>query len=182
MFIKPDIRQNWKKLVINLLKKEVWCLHPNYNLYLISNFGRIQSLRTNKILKPFVNKQGYNMVKIYDGGIKTKSVHKLVMETFLNHFNNKHNMYEVNHMDGNKSNNSLKNLEWMTRSENLKHAKILGLNKRFKGEDNASAKLSNNDIIDIRELNNLGFHYEDLAKSYKISRTHMYEIVKGNRR
>ena len=57
---------------------------------------------------------------------KNYLVHRIVAETFLC---NKNKLLEVNHIDGNKKNNSVTNLEWVTRSQNIKHAYITGLNK-----------------------------------------------------
>jgi len=81
--------------------------------------GNIHSKRTGKILKPYLEKNGYLTVTLFhkEQGIKkTKTVHRLVMEAF-----NGENTLDVNHIDEDKTNNKLSNLEWMTRKENVNH-------------------------------------------------------------
>ena len=110
-------------------------------LYQVSNFGRVKSLnyhRTGKevLMKPgrFVMKSGnaYYGVKLYkDSKMNVKLVHRLVAEAFIP---NPENKPEVNHIDGNPSNNRVDNLEWVTRSENIKHSyRVLGRKAGFSG-------------------------------------------------
>lgn len=95
--------------------------------YSISNFGNIKNIKTNKILKLRKNTNGYLKTNIsVNGKIITVFPHRLVAEKFLN--NNNINL-QVNHIDGNKENNNINNLEFITSSENIKHAYKLGLNK-----------------------------------------------------
>ena len=93
-----------------------------------------------KKLKLKKTKNGYLSVKLFKNGIsKHHLVHRLVAKEFLI---NKGNKPQVNHIDGNKSNNDIKNLEWVTPSENLKHAYNIGLAKNKKGsEHNQSIKV-----------------------------------------
>jgi hypothetical protein len=99
--------------------------YPNY--YALED-GRIFSSKSNKFLKPSYDKQGYARVGLSIGNYKTKTIkiHRLIAETFIS---NPFNKTDVNHIDGNKSNNDVSNLEWCTRSENCKHAFSIGLNK-----------------------------------------------------
>lgn len=97
--------------------------HPNYQ---ITSTGRvINSRNKEKVLDK--SKDGYLKVNLYHYGVgKSKRVHRLVAEAFIP---NPENKPDVNHKDGNKHNNSVDNLEWMTRSENMKHAYQIGLAK-----------------------------------------------------
>lgn len=89
-------------------------------LYQISNFGRVKSFYTNKILKPAIEKSGYNQVSLVKQHKKKKYyIHRLVGLHFIN---NPSNLNEINHIDGDKSNNGIKNLEWCTRQDNVKHS------------------------------------------------------------
>lgn len=99
-------------------------LYPNY---LISIYGDIYSLKKRKMLKKKINNNGYQSVCLFDkyGKEKTVLVHRLVALTFIP---NPQNKPQINHKDGNKLNNSVSNLEWVTSSENQKHAYRLGLN------------------------------------------------------
>jgi NUMOD4 motif-containing protein/HNH endonuclease len=118
---------------------EVWKDIPAYEgLYQVSNWGRLKSLpksvpmpngrmrnQEERILKQYPNIHGYLLVSIYKNGIKNHtSAHRLIALTFIP---NPNNLPQVNHIDGDKLNNHLENLEWVTSSENLKHAFSIGL-------------------------------------------------------
>lgn len=100
---------------------EVWKKYPNDNRYEVSSLGRIRGQKGN-ILKGTQTKDGYKKVGLYTNGKgKFKYIHRMVLETFLP--NEKSDKLEVNHKDGNKENNSLENLEWVTSKENNLHAR-----------------------------------------------------------
>ena len=111
-FIKLNNMENWKDI-------------PGYEgLYQISDFGNVKSLISNRLLKPSKDKFGYvrfNALK--NKKSKTLRIHRLVMEVF----NPINSFMQVNHIDGNKLNNRLNNLEWCTDSDNKKHAYKTGL-------------------------------------------------------
>lgn len=106
---------------------EIWKTVKDCPDYKISNFGRVKSFRCSKtkILKPGKNTRGYLLVVIVGEGVrKTKMIHKLVAEHFLNHTPCGHELV-INHKDFDKENNSVENLEIVTQRENanLKHLK-----------------------------------------------------------
>jgi hypothetical protein len=115
-----------------------------YPKYFITKEGLIFSSNSNKFLKLFYNPKGYQQVNLYGENCKYKTiyVHRLVAETFIDNIENK---LEVNHIDGNKQNNNICNLEWCTRSENINHAYRIGLKKRNikKVIDNSNGKIYN---------------------------------------
>lgn len=93
------------------------------NLYKVSNFGNVISMNynhTGKVRKlAFGNANGYDRVVLCRNGLKqTYSIHRLVASAFIENINNKPT---VNHIDENKSNNRVENLEWATYSENINH-------------------------------------------------------------
>ena len=95
--------------------------------FLISNTGKLYSLISKKILKPVINKKGYETTCVSLGSRQKKKlikIHKAVAYMFVSGY--KTNL-TVNHKDGNKLNNYYTNLEWITVSENLKHAHKTGL-------------------------------------------------------
>ncbi len=93
-----------------------------------------------RILKQFVSRDGYCLVKLSVGKNRTKtlSVHRLVLSAFLPNLDN---LPQVNHLDGNKQNNKLENLEWTTNQLNAIHALSLGLSKPRVGEQNSQSIL-----------------------------------------
>lgn len=94
-------------------------------LYQVSNLGRVKSNRG--ILHPNTNTYGYKHVTLSKYGIRTTTpIHTLVADAFLD---NPYEKPEVNHIDGNKENNSVSNLEWVTRTENNRHAIATHLRK-----------------------------------------------------
>lgn len=101
---------------------EVW--KEFYPGYLISKYGVVWSNRSNQVRKTSIDKYGYEYVTISDNGTKKFMIHRLVAEYFIPKVEGKNC---VNHIDGNKLNNSLENLEWCTVKENNIHAyKVLG--------------------------------------------------------
>lgn len=99
-------------------------------LYMISDHGKVWSIKANKMLKPALNgypRKEYLVVGLSKNGkSKTVRIHRLVAEHFVP---NPHNKPDVNHEDGDKSNNRSTNLSWVTKSENVRHAFKNGLNK-----------------------------------------------------
>lgn len=101
---------------------EIWKDIKGYErLYQVSNLGKIKSLKRNKekLLKHGINNKGYQVVNLYKNnkGI-TKKVHRLVAEAFIP---NPNNYPIVNHIDENKQNNNIFNLEWCTNEYNLNY-------------------------------------------------------------
>lgn len=173
--------------IIDFIKSQniKWVFHPNTENYLVSPDGQVMNFLTGKILKPCLNIDGYSMVNVHFGPEKRRRcamLHRLVTETYLNHFSNIQNIFEVNHIDGNKSNNNLENLEWVTRKENLDHAQKNRLFKSFKNELNGNSKLKNSDIKDLKELKSLGFKVKDIAKSYNITDIYLSKILNNKAR
>lgn len=144
-------------------------------LYQISNFGRVKSLpkinrKFERVLNCNINNCGYVRVKLCrHGDNKWVSVHRLVALYFIDNTSDK---CCVNHIDGNKLNNHVSNLEWVTVSENTKHAFDTGL---------AKCKLSRDDVLVIRMLHGM-FTTTVLAMLYGVSQTHVGYIINYDKR
>ena len=102
-------------------------------LYQVSTWGRVYNVLANKMVHTEVTKKGYLRVDLFKNGTrKHHKVHRLVAKAFIPNPNNKP---QVNHIDGNKQNNSITNLEWVTNRENCEHARSLRTNECFFNTD-----------------------------------------------
>lgn len=121
---------------------ELWKTFKGYeNCYEVSNMGRIRSLRTGNIIKQRANSLGYLSVSLKkDRKSKEYRVNRLVALTFLD---NPENKPEVNHKDGNKKNNCITNLEWVTHKENMIHARknnLIKITEKLKKQSSINGK------------------------------------------
>ena len=122
--------------------------------YLINTKGQVFSEFTNKFLKPFKNPQGYCLVDLYHNGkTYTRQLHRLVALAFIP---NPEKLETVNHKNGNKEENDVDNLEWMTRLDNVRHAWKTGLAKPRYGTDNPANVYSEEQIHQVCQMLEVG--------------------------
>ena len=137
--------------------------------YIIFENGDIFN-KYNKKLSPCDNGKGYLMVNVNINGKRTcKTVHRLLGEAFLP---NPNNYSDINHIDGNRQNNALENLEWVTHGQNIKHSYNLN-NRTALGTNNANCKHDEFTVIAICELLSQGFKaaaIRDLGYPYSLTR------------
>jgi hypothetical protein len=147
--------------------REDWRPIKNYEeLYEVSNLGRIRSIKTGKSRRSLPDRLGYARTTFRKGKmVKTYKWHRLVLETFEECPKGK---TQVNHKNGNKLDNRLKNLEWVTKSENLSHAYSIGLRDQ-RGEKNNSSKLTIQKVVEIRDKLKNGESQYKVAKEYGVS-------------
>ena len=158
------------------MNEEIWKDVPFDSNYKVSNYGRIFSKRTNKILKGELTEKGYIRVALTEH--KRYLVHCIVAKTFIP---NPENKPQVNHIDGNKQNNYVDNLEWCTQSENMRHALKTGLKIMPKGKDVYNARV----IYQYDKNNNLIKRWECMStasQTLKICQGDMARVCKGERK
>lgn len=149
-----------KKLITN-------CKYPLAYKYYVTDDGRIWSEQSQKFMSMSKDKDGYMKVSLRSLDLPPKkchrySVHRLIMENFYP-FEGMEN-FQVNHINGNKEDNSLINLEWVSCQENIKHAIKTGL----RAEINGAAKLSSQQVIEIYLRANNGESNVSLGKEFHI--------------
>lgn len=143
---------------------EVWKVIKSFKDYEISNFGNIKNLKTGKLVKLTKNKkEGYISVSLKNEklGTVSKTVHSLMASVFLPQI-------QVNHIDGNKQNNRLDNLEWSNGSLNTLHAYKIGLAKKLGGEKARNVKITEEIVLAIRKDRDEGMGITAVSKKYNL--------------
>lgn len=143
--------------------------------YSVSNTGKVKNDETGIQLTPGKTTPGYLSAHLYYGNQRrlVRSVHRLVAEAFIPNLNN---CPCVNHLDGNKLNNVVDNLEWTSYAKNNKHALANELRHTVKGVKHPKSKLTENDVLELRSRYATGkYTFATLGRIYGVS----YQTVQG---
>ena len=148
--------------------------HPIYSRYSVSDTGKIFSHISNKFLKPGTNLGGYYFVRIFDNERNGKSVKVsvLVLETFVSA---RPKDYVAAHLNGDKKDDRLLNLNWTTQLENEKHKILHGSLPR--GEKHGKSKLTSAQVLEIRRRFIRQNNMRALSDEFKIHRSMISLIV-----
>ena len=154
-----------------------------YRFYRVSPLvGRYECVSKEKLVA--LNLTSHTKPRVYVA-LETKSgkqknffVHRLVAQSFIE---NPKNKSEVNHIDGQPMNNKVDNLEWVSKSENEQHAYSNGLKINLKGSANPSSKLTENDVIEIKNRLSNGDSPAEISKDYPVDKMAIYKIKNGLR-
>jgi len=142
---------------------------PHYPNYSVAIDGRVRNDKKGNLLRWVDNGKGYQVVKLYNEQRpqgRLCLVHRLVLST---HDPRPGEALDVNHIDGNKRNNHISNLEWVTKSENTIHAHKTGLFKHL---------LSDDQVLEIRaHASARRYSHRQLAAMYGVSRSLIQQIV-----
>ena len=152
-----------------------WKSVPGYEgLYIISEFGDVYSLKTSKIISATMSR-GYRTIGLrLSGKTFMHKIHRLVLMAFKSMPNHKH---VANHIDGNKLNNHISNLEWCSQKENVRHAINIGKYRTPPaGILHGKAKLTDSEVIEIATWIALGEKQSSIAKAYNVCQTTISRI------
>jgi hypothetical protein len=174
---------------------EIWKPVVGFEGYEVSNLGRVRSLdrvidrpsgyrgnqckRDGQLLTVGKNNNGYTRVGLTgEKGLKTLSVHRLVAKAFIE---NPENKPTVNHVDGDKTNNNVENLEWATILENNQHAYVAGLKSGQKGSRHPNAIITPEIIQQARILRENGNTYASIGLMFGVHRQTIADALTGRR-
>lgn len=146
---------------------------PGYETYHVSEEGVVINTLTNKVLKTDLNSSGYKRVTLcVDMKVIRITTHRLVALTYL--YDEYLEGLVVNHKDGNKLNNHVSNLEWVTQSQNRKHAFKHKLVRR------PNSKLNDQTVEAICVCIEKGMKAKDITKAFDIKK-HIYDDIRSRR-
>lgn len=159
---------------------EIWKPIKHNNNYMVSNEGRIKSLKyrnTNKEHILACYGKEYKMVKISKGNTrKDYFIHKLVAEAFIP---NPDNLPCINHINGIKTDNRVENLEWCSYSHNIREAFRLGLSHNKTGKGNGRSKAVDQYSIDGKFIK----RWESMRQAeITLKILHIHEVCQGKRK
>lgn len=146
--------------------------------YVVSKDGKVYNMQTNKYMKTDkVYNTGYRAIRLTEKSIglnKKVSVHRMVAETFIP---NPNNLPEVNHIDLDKQNNHLSNLEWVSKRENSVHKVKNNVGPFLPGEANKTAKYSDSQIEEVCKMLSTGCKPKVISNKTGVS-TAMISMIK----
>ena len=164
------------------MEEEIWkeYIHDNKDcimIYYVSNMGRVKD-ENGKFLPIHTNKEGYCQIHLGSGrkGRKTWRLHRLVATIFIP---NPNNLSDINHINFDRSDNRVCNLEWISHTDNVRYSYKHGRHEgRQVGEKNNKARLTEEQVIDIRRKYDSGEMTQiELAKEYNVGWSTIYNIV-----
>lgn len=149
-----------------------WKEIKGFSNYEVSNEGVIRNKETKQTIQPHKTTSGYHTLKLYrDNKPYTRQVHRLVAATYLGDSD-----LDVNHIDGNKTNNNINNLEYVTKSDNMKHAYKLGLIKPYKHKPTHTKEVC------CITLNKTYDSVHEASRELSIDRNEIRKVCNGKRK
>ena len=159
---------------------EVWKTIPGFEDYSVSTKGQVRrdtpgpGTYPGKIMKPSISQKGYLQIKLKK---KIKRIHRLVAISFLP---NPDNLPEVDHIDENKKNNNVNNIEWVTPCENIRRSYRTGSRDHMIAENSPSNVLTEIQVLEIKKLlEKEEFSQRKLAKKFGVHHSTIRKIING---
>lgn len=156
---------------------EEWRAVPGFPTYSVSDHGRVRGPR-GWVLKQAINyRNEYRYVSLWAGGKQTSwNVHRIVLTSFVGP---RPDGMDGSHLNGNKADNSLANLQWESKSANMRRQTDHGTRRDQRGELNSMSKLTDDDVRGIRELLSSGITQAVVAAQYGVSGSLVGQIHVG---
>lgn len=159
--------------------EQIWKTIQCEPLYEVSNYGEVRHKKRKHILKPKKTIWGYYRVCLSRPGTKNGkwySLHRLVAITFIP---NPNSLPQVNHRDGDKTNNNVSNLEWVSAKENIAHAKQVGLIKD--GDTYSNTRIHKEKLVEVFALYKLGFSENYIGELFGVSKYAVSVVLRKKR-
>ena len=154
---------------------EQWKVVKGFENYLVSSLGNVKTINGKLKKVVYDSKNDYGYVELWKNNKGKKfRIHRLVAETFIP---NNLGKEQVNHIDGDKKNNCVSNLEWVTPKENIRHSIENDLSSIKYGSKNLASKLKEEDVKYIRENAGINKSVKELSEIYNVSTTTIYNII-----
>ena len=147
--------------------------------YKVHKDGSISNTNTGRVLKPQDNGNGYKKLTLTINGVQVQRlIHRLVADAYCYKPQSIEKL-QVNHKDGDKSNNIHTNLEWVTQSENQAHSALNGFHKS--GEGHYMSKFNSDQIRVMRRMDEAGIKRYVIAEKFGCVKSTVSDILNGNR-
>lgn len=183
----------WTKVSLEVELEEIWRVVPGFEAsHEVSSLGRVRTIERKvpcrwgamrrvrqRVLRFHETGDGYLGITLsFEGRQPRQPVHRVVASAFLGAAPSA--LHEINHKDGDKANNRVGNLEWVTRSENGLHAYANGLSVSRKGSLHGRAKLTDEQVEEMRSMAGTVTQRE-IGRRFGVSERHAGRIVSGER-
>lgn len=151
--------------------EEIWKDIEEYaGLYQVSNLGRVKRIKSDRVLTGCKNTGGYIQVHLSKNNVvSNKLIHRLVAEAFIPKSENKP---QVNHIDEDKTNNRVDNLEWSTAKDNLNHGTRNERSSKTKSIPIIAISLKSGDVEEFYGTN-------ECARQLRLNHSHITSVLKG---
>ena len=153
---------------------EEWKTISDEDAYEVSSEGKVRNKSSKHIKSLRFDKYGYLRVTLYPSG-KTYTVHRLVAKAFLEDEDE-----QVNHINGDKADNLVSNLEWCSSSQNARHRDKV-LSRKWVGQMNPNSSLTIGTVREVKYGDFLGLNNREIGDIYKISSEQVRKIRSGQR-
>lgn len=175
-----SVKRHYLSRDLKIANSSIWLEHPDYPGYRFSPEGFCLSIHGRpKSVPSYLKKNGYLQFNLsIDGKMESILAHRVIAEVFLKAPTD-FSKTQINHKNANKQDNHIENLEWVSAFENVQHRDKLKLQKRYKGNECSWSKLTEEDVIEIKQLLKQKLFHKDIAEKFNVKRETISRISQG---